>query len=165
MIGLIVPQQHRVKEGLSVIDHVWTVVCSHAVIDKDSNNVSLHNIIEQLNIKAEPRPDGALAIPFEVVTLWQRADYDTPCQGRQRLSFLTPLGEELGSFEADINLSTSRRQRNRMRFQHLPAREAGRHVFQVELRNEGENEWRKVAAIPIELIFQPPETEEAESES
>jgi hypothetical protein len=34
-----------------MVEHIWTVLCSHAVVDKDTNNVSLHNVIEQVNVK------------------------------------------------------------------------------------------------------------------
>ena len=53
-----------------MIHHVWTVLCSRALIDRDSNNISIHNVLEQLNIAAPPQPDLALNIHFEILSLW-----------------------------------------------------------------------------------------------
>ncbi len=38
-----------------MIDHVWTVICSRAVIDADSNILSLQSIIEQIEISLATR--------------------------------------------------------------------------------------------------------------
>jgi len=88
-----------------MIDHVWTAVCSRAVIDRESNNVSLQNIIDQISIRGEPIPDSVVAVQVEVVTSWVRADFDVPSQATTRLTFLSPSGNVLGSFENDIDLS------------------------------------------------------------
>ena len=63
-----------------MIDHVWTVLCSHAVIDRDSNSVSLLDVIEQLNIGDEPSPEGRIISSLDLMTLWAREDIDRPTQ-------------------------------------------------------------------------------------
>lgn len=136
-----------------MIDHVWTVVCSRAVIDRESNNVSLQNIIEQINIKGEPIPDTAVAIQLEVVTLWARANTDGPSRGSTHLTLLSPSGKALGSFESEVDLSEYQRFRTRTHFQALPVTESGRYNFRVELQNEGESEWHQVAMVPVEIAF------------
>ena len=149
-----------------MIDHVWTVLCSHAVIDKESNNVSLLDVVEQLNIRDEPSPEGIL-FSLDLMTLWARADLDRPAQGQGRVTFLSPSDEvNDGPFEYDIDLSQHRRNRSRGRFRALHVSGSGRHVFRVELRNEGETEWNKVVDIPLEINFTPPDdTGQVESEA
>jgi hypothetical protein len=143
-----------------MIDHVWTVVCSRAVIDRESNNVSLQNIIEQITIGGEPMPDAMVPIPLEVMTLWVRANTDIPSRARTRLTFLSPSDTVLGSAESEVDLSEYERYRVRMHFQGLPVTEPGRYTFHMELQNEGESEWHQVAAIPLRIIFMPPDTEQ-----
>ena len=146
-----------------MIDHVWTVVCSRSVIDRDSNNVSLQNVIEQLSLRVEPVPEGVCPIPLHVVTLWARTDLDVPARGYVRLTFLSPSSDALiGPLEAEIDLVDYRRHRTRAGFAVLPLRESGRYVFLVELRIEDEDEWQQVAAIPLEVNFVPPEEIEQE---
>jgi hypothetical protein len=146
-----------------MIHHVWTVVCSRAVIDRDSNNVSLQNVVEQLTISREPGP-VAIPVSLDIMTLWARADPDVPTKGRARTTFLSPSGVvNDGPFEYDIDLSKHRRYRSRGHIQPLRVEEAGRHTFRVELQKEGETEWRQVASIPLEINFVIPEgTEQAE---
>jgi len=142
-----------------MIDHVWTVVCSRAVIDRESNNVSLQNIIDQINIRGEPIPDSVVAVQVEVVTSWVRADFDVPSQATTRLTFLSPSGNVLGSFESDIDLSEYERFRARAKFEGLPMPEPGRYAFRMELKNIGGSEWHEVATIPLKIVFGSPETE------
>ena len=144
-----------------MIDHVWTVVCSHAIIDRDSNNVSLLDVIEQLNIGEEPHPEGCIALSFDIVTLWARADPDVPARGHGRVTFLSPSGTvNDGPFEFVVDVFEHSRNRTRGRFQLLHISESGRYTFRVELRGEDETEWCQVAAIPIEINF--PSSDETE---
>ena len=145
-----------------MIEHVWTVVCSRAVIDRHTNNVSLEGVIEQLNvtIKEEmPEPTEILPISLEIMTLWARSDFDAPIKGRERVAVVSPSGVVNGPFETNIDLSSAKRLRTRGKFDGLLA-EPGRHTFRVEFQNEGEIEWRQVAAVPIEVIFVSPEEAE-----
>lgn len=142
-----------------MIEHVWTVLCRDSIIDRDSNSVSLFNVLEQITIRGEmDRGEPAVApIEMEVVSLWSRSDYDVPAKGVQRLRLLSPSGETLASGEQEIDLSKHRRFRNRARFRGLPVQGTGRYTFRVEQKREGEVEWQHVTDVPLELTF---ETEE-----
>jgi hypothetical protein len=145
-----------------MIDHIWTLVCSRAVIDNRTKNVSAQNILEQLKIQDIPKPDGMLNIPFDVVTLWGRSDVDSPLEGVSRLSFVFPSGEIAGIHEYEINLLDTQNYRYIAHFEQIPVREPGRHYFRVALKLEDEGEWLEVNKIPIMIIFEPPEDEEEE---
>jgi hypothetical protein len=147
-----------------MIEHVWTVVCSRAVVDRESNIISLHDIIEQLNIEGEPVPDGMIPLRLEVATLWTRSNFDVPERGRARLVFLSPTRMIGNPPEVEVDLSNVKRHRTMWRFQGLPASESGRHIFRVEFQDEGETEWRQVAAVPLEIIFTPPDLPSSKSE-
>ena len=73
-----------------MIDHIWTVICSRAVIDQRSRNVSIQSVVEQLNINAVPEPDFVLNIKLEAVSFWVRTDPDISVRGYTRLFFITP---------------------------------------------------------------------------
>jgi hypothetical protein len=150
-----------------MIDHVWTVVCSRAVIDRSSNNVSLQTVLEQLIIEDTPDPDGGLLIELDVMTLWARRDFDIPARGHGRLIFLSPSGEgKIGPLEYDIDLSEYKRARRGTHVRGLPIGEPGRYTFRVDYKNLDGTRWRRVAAIPLEVIFEPPKkSEQASDES
>mgnify|MGYP001026944367 CR=1 FL=1 len=140
-----------------MIAHVWTVVCRQSVIDRDSNNVSLLNVLEQITLHGEAEADAderaLVPIGMEVVTLWSRSDYDVPAGGVQKLTLLSPSGEVLASGEQHTDLSKHRRFRNRARFRGLPLAGPGRYVFRVEQRETDDAEWHHVTDVPLEVLL------------
>lgn len=147
-----------------MIDHVWTVVCSQAIVDRDSNNVSLQNVIEQITIADVPKPDGIIPLGLQVMTLWARSDFDVPSRGQARLTLLLPSGKSAKEFESILDLSEARRLRTGLRVEGFPASESGRYSFRVEFRNEGEELWHLGATVPIEVVFEPPKAEQTMAE-
>jgi hypothetical protein len=139
-----------------VIDHVWSVICSHAILDKESNNFSL--IDEQINIQPDTPLPLVMTNPFIIVTLWSRSNYDVPATGRGRISVEHPSGtvRELAPFE--IDLSRYRRYRNRHGFRGFQITELGKYVFRVELFDPA-NEDRPVvvARLPLDVRYNNPE--------
>lgn len=135
-----------------MIDQVWTVLCSRSVIDIETNNVSIQDVIEQLNIPGDPKPDGLLAIPFEIISLWARSDPKHPEQGTERITFITPSGKSTMVVESSINLSEAERHRNRVKFPGLPIAEEGRYQFIIEFKLD-DGEWTKATILPLSIQF------------
>lgn len=148
-----------------MIDHIWTVICSRAVIDERSRNVSIQSVLEQIKVGVPHEPNFVLGIKLDVVSFWIRTDPNIPARGNTRLSLLAPSGENLGTFEAALDLSEYERGRKILHFDQLPIQSPGRHYFQIELRHEEETEWNTVAAIPLTVTFTPPENEEEDSQT
>lgn len=138
-----------------MLEHIWSVLCSRSVIDSETNNVSIQDVIEQITIKAEPTENGFLPFPLELITLWGRRDINKPSMGSERVAFVTPSGKNEIISEAEIDLTNVERHRQRVRFPGLPVSESGRYYFKVEVRS-GNNEWKQVSAIPLQVVFQPP---------
>jgi hypothetical protein len=136
-----------------MIRHVWTVLCSHALIDRDSNNISIHNVLEQLNVRAQPQPDLALDLHFEIVSLWIRESADTPVQGLSRITLIDPHERRTPVSELKIDLVSVERARHRVLGQGLQVAIAGRYDFLVELQEHGQSDWREVALIPLTVVF------------
>jgi hypothetical protein len=141
-----------------MIDHIWTVVCSRAVIDNQSNNFSLQNVIEQLSVQDRPGPEKRLYIRLNVASFWVRTDPAVPATGFFRLRLQLPSGETVDmADELEIDLAEHERFRTRVALLGLPLREPGRHHFVVDLRSDGETEWRRVSAVPLRLNFTEPD--------
>ena len=137
-----------------MIDHVWTVICSRAVIDRYTNNVSIHDVLEIVTIKDQLEPNTILPLAFEVLTLWARTDFAIPARGKQRLTVYSPSGEKIKEHKFDLDLTGNfRRFRTRASFSGLLISEPGRYVFHVELQDHAE-EWHQVAAVPLEVVFE-----------
>jgi hypothetical protein len=143
-----------------MINHIWTVVCTDVVIDSRTNNLSMHNVLEQITVMGEPKQETAIPLNHAVVTLLENVEKNTLWIGMIRLSFITPSGKEIIKLESGVNLSEHKRYRHIGNIQGLPTVEPGRHVYRVELRSESENEWTFICDIPLELSFKssnPPE--------
>ena len=138
-----------------MIDHIWTVVCSRSVIDRESNNISIQNILEQVTVNGPSRPGTVIPIELEVVSLWTKTDPSLPHRGRARITLVSPAGRALRTTELEIDMSTYERYRTRNRFQGLPVGPSGRHIFRVEVREDGSDVWRQVAAIPLQVNHRP----------
>jgi hypothetical protein len=146
-----------------MIDHVWSVLCSKAIIDSDSNNVSIHDAVERIVIKAHPKPGGKLPIHLELVTSWVRHDFNQPAKGVFRVTYIMPSGKVAGAVEPPIDLTEAERARIRVIFEGLPVEEPGRHTFLVEKKGEND-EWQMVASIPVKVIFAPEEEDDKSEE-
>ena len=140
-----------------MVEHVWTVLCTKSTIDSESNNISLVEVLEQLSVGDPGGPkEGIVPLPVELVTLWSRKNYDQPVAGRGRTSFVRPSGVIPESIqEHPIDLRVSKRLRHRQKFAGIPVREAGLHLFRVELFDEATAQWLLVASIPLEILFEP----------
>jgi hypothetical protein len=147
-----------------MIEHVWSVLCSRAVVDRYSNNVSMQNVVEQISISEEPRPDAVLGSQMDLITFWTRAGNDEPGRGESRVYVISPSGERRPSIEQKVDLTKHARLRNRLTIQMLKVAESGRYSFVVEYRNHGDEDWTRVASVPLQVIFEPPEPETAETE-
>lgn len=101
-----------------MIRHVWTVLCSQSIIDRETNNLSLIEVLEQITVVATPVAgrEGVIPLHMEVVTSWVRTVPERPARGRSRLSFVRPSGVLAESIqEHEIDLSDNGRLRHRIK--------------------------------------------------
>lgn len=138
-----------------MLEHIWSILCSRSVIDSETNNVSIQDVIEQITINAKPEENSFLPFPMELITLWGRDASNEPSKGSERVIFITPSGKSEVISEIEIDLTKVERHRQRTRFPGLPIGEAGRYYFKVEAKN-GTNEWKQVSAVPLQVAFQAP---------
>lgn len=143
-----------------MITHVWSVLCLQSIINEHTKNISLIEVLEQLTITGPPLPEGqegAVPITFDVVSLWTREPDSQPARGSARLSLLSPTNSVIkGDVEYAVDLPDPvLRTRTVTRITGLPFRRAGIYHFRIQLREEGEAEWRDVAIIPLQIVIQP----------
>ena len=137
-----------------MMQHVWTVLCSRSVIDPDTNNMSLQNVIEQLTVSGEVKPEGRILCRMELTTLWCRPEDGVPTMGLARVTVESPAEEALGSTQYAVDLSVAPRYRQRTKFDFLPINTLGRYVFKVE-QQRSDGDWRVEAQIPLQVLQKP----------
>jgi hypothetical protein len=134
-----------------VILHAWSVFCSDSSIDKDTNNISLFSVLEELKVVTplEPPRDAALPLRGHVVSLWYRAGTNEPEAAEARY-ILKAGGSEvaiLGSYTLDL---TRPRLRTRVVIQALPIWQSAFYQIAVEYRHTDED-WILATELPLEV--------------
>jgi hypothetical protein len=136
--------------------HIWSILCSKAVIDRETNQVSLHDVVESLKVelttKGELVPANqkpALAVSFQFASYWTRSEVGTPEKSRARVILRSP-SEVVGNSEVfEVDLLNYVNSRTILRIPAIPIAENGRHWFLVE--EEKTNRWIEVSRVPLDL--------------
>jgi hypothetical protein len=135
--------------------HVWTVLCAGSTIDRNTNVVSLFNVVEQITLPDLPEEwPVKLPINFQVVSLWARSDFEQSEQPEARLVIeaQNQAPEELEPYE--INLANGF-----VRFRHF-SNFAGfsisglGNIWFVVQQKRGE-QWEEVARVPLQITYEP----------
>ena len=124
-----------------MINHLWSIACSRTSVDRESNNISLFEVLEQLTLSGgpiQPGKKGVVPILFEIVSLWTKEHENETIKGRGRTVLVAPSGAELPLLEFDIDLSNHQRLRTINRITGLRIGEEGKHYFRIYLQTDGQ---------------------------
>lgn len=147
-----------------MIEHIWTVLCSRAIVDRRSNNVSLIHVVDQFTLEVPKEAPERVVVPVEltVASLWRREDDEAPVASDGRLYIQFPNGERIQAQEFEIDLSEHSRTRNFVEMNGLPVQRSGVYRFVVERERDGE--WIEISRTPLQVIKNiQPDREEVES--
>src|SRR3989344_7491217 len=153
------PKQDQ-KSTIGSINCVWGLVCSLSSLDQQRNNLSLFNVIDQINLPSEVyeqakkgQPVG-VQIPIEVVMLWRRA-IDTKIDDRAlafdtQVELIDPNGKSLIKILTKVQFSSFNRI-NRIRLQGngIFVTIPGDYVFEVSYKTLEETGFHDIFKIPI----------------
>ncbi len=139
-----------------MIKHIWTVLCKKSVIDQETNNLSLYEILEKITveIKAERSPEIQIPLEFEIISMWtkiSKRDY----VGKFRINMMSPEGKKLGeSIENEISIPANiPRLRTRLKIKGITLIGSGNYYFDI-YSIQGEKT-EKVASVPLEVELKP----------
>lgn len=145
------------------IKHLWTIICKNSIIDKNTNNLSLFEIIERFNIEVNTNPPAGKSVSLnnlritlpeqiKLITTWVDYKEKNTWRFSTKIEFVSPQGKNLGS--TIINSSgkkTSPFHRTILTIQKLPIEEQGIYKFKISLKQK--EHFVKVAEIPIEVLI------------
>jgi hypothetical protein len=131
------------------MDHVWSVLCLKASIDRETNNISLFDVLEQVRV-LPPLEREAIIGPFELVSLWTRSA-GHPERGQARVTLRGPSGSLQFQQTQEIDLREYRRMRARLRVSVIPIEGAGTYHFSVEVPQVSTEDWAEIAEIPLDV--------------
>lgn len=113
-------------------EHRWSILCSHAVVDRFTNNVSLLDLVEQITVGSSETPSGPIPIALDLMTMWERTVSDAPEASRSRVVIVSPDGTEDELAQSTIDLTGHQRLRIRLRVMGIPFHGFGRYRFRVD---------------------------------
>lgn len=134
------------------------MACRRAIIDKDTNTVTLTDVLEVVAAEAViPRadfPTGHLVLPieFEIVSYWVRSDLTKPEKGLGRVLIQPPEGEAQTIGDPfDVDLTQFPKLRTRSHFSGLRVDHPGRYWFIIQKQEPQSTEWVQVARLPVDF--------------
>ena len=145
--------------------HIWSVLCRHAIEDRESNNFSLIETIRQVWFKGDIPPERPINLPisYHMVSLWRRRNDRNSCDYPVRMRVIAPGGVEVDSDELTAKLSEHDSCTTIFSSGSFQFADAGIYEFEISYR-QGE-EWIVATQIPLKVIHELPESENQESES
>jgi len=139
------------------ISHIWTVACIDSVVDQNTHNVSLYNVVEQLHLKIDQKEKTIpkdVMIPFkmQIVSLWRKLPENKKIKATQKITAIDPSGQELGKFEYPFEIaSNQRRFRAHVLMENFRVSDkSGDYIFKIEIK-EDKGTFEEVAQIPVQV--------------
>jgi hypothetical protein len=130
---------------------IWAICCQRAIVDRETNALSLIDHLEGLTLPALPprREDGALPLlplRFAVATYWIRSDEALPETFDVRVRLVDPAGQSHAEGNAVVDLQSAVAARSIVGFPGLPISSAGNYT--IELARKRDDVWQVEVASP-----------------
>ncbi|MES2668755.1 MAG: hypothetical protein V4644_03660 [Patescibacteria group bacterium] len=126
------------KDLKKVVSCKWIIVCGSSTVDGDSNNISLLNVFDEIQIgipENELKLPGQKAAPhpLEAVVLWEREEGSVgPIGFPFSVDYTDPSGKVLVSMSGEVKMEeTHKRFRARFKLNAVPFTDAGEYKFVV----------------------------------
>lgn len=139
-----------------MVEHMWTVLCSRSLVDIESQNISLLEVVDEITLPADAfanKPTMNLSLQMELVTCWRRSNLSQPGKTRAKMTLMDPKGKTIEEQAYSVDLSEGNRRRTRIRIPGLALVGPGTYTFQVELQSIGNGPWMKVAKLPLDVLL------------
>ena len=143
----------------SPIQYVRTILCNKSIIDTESNNISLMELLEEITIQLkEPLPEGKPAgfpIQFDVVTFWKKEKEADDAKVMVRLEIIDPKGITLNTHDATFDIPKDKQSmRFIIKMGSLNITTSGIYLFRVSYQEQGEAAYKKVDEIPLSVTLE-----------
>lgn len=142
--------------------HRWSVLCGRSIIDNNTNQISLLDVVEKVEAgveveslkKLKNEGKGVLVIPinFELVSYISNIDPDKDSTIEMKLTLSDPKGIQLQESSPKFDVPKKiKNMRVRMGVQGMTVNESGVYLFKVWLKKNKDKEFVNVAEIPVEV--------------
>jgi hypothetical protein len=137
-------------------EHLWTVLCEKATVDEKSNVLSLHRIIEQVEVSlVGDLAPGPIHFPVDwtIASMWARTVKDKPEKALARVLTVSASGAQLGGGEFELDLSSFQRIRALSKLTNFSIDRPGLYWLKVEARASATADWTPVGRTLLEVVI------------
>lgn len=133
------------------MEHIWSILCRSQIVDRERNNLSLIDIVEQINFGVKKEIDH-VPVQLYLVSMWWRTDQGVSESAYERFQIIAPDGETLfTSPKIQIDLTLHTRSRTVIEVTGLPFKTNGIYKFVIQSALDEESEWINLALVPLEI--------------
>jgi hypothetical protein len=136
-----------------MVEHAWSLICTKCITDPQTQNVTLVEVVEQLN--GPPGGPFPAMAPFQTdfVSTWYRSDPNQGARATGRIVLNNPDGTAHEATQFAIDLTAFYRAHVIIRSAGIGLIGAGVYFFVVEYRLEGEQEWKRATRVPLNVML------------
>ena len=147
----------------------WVILCKQSIVNAETNNISLIEILEEVYIPKPPESEGIPFYPFdyEVLVQWQRDNHEDEQEIAFNLEISSPFGQSLLNSQRSVFFDKNEPKIvARTRLPGLPVPEEGLYKYKIQLPKQLEEEiiWETVKEVALEINYLDDEDEEAQEE-
>ncbi len=142
-----------------MIKHVWSIVCRESNVDPATNNISIDDAYENIQVtldtKGKEYKKGlSVGVPFdfELVSLFYRDAKGEQESTQEFVTILDPKGVKLGEVDSKVVFREAfDRMRNVIKFNSMPLTLSGTYLFQVHIQKPKSRNREPVTVIPVDI--------------
>jgi hypothetical protein len=141
-----------------MINHVWSVLCRKSIIDNETNNISLIDVLEQIQVNTvtQQKTLKPVRVPleYEIVSLWSKDKSPKKASADIQVSLINSDGQIIKEFshQLEIPLKT-KRMRSRTRIAGIELSKSGKYQFAVKVKQQGQKNFKTIALLPIDVTI------------
>jgi hypothetical protein len=141
------------------IKNNFSFLCASSSVDRDSNNLSIFNIIEEISVgrenivqvKVGETFEDAIDIPLELVMTWEQvSNIDVPLSSEVKTKILCPNGDEKDYISFPFSFERGKKKlRLRLQTRGLPFAGYGAYIFKIYLNDD--KKYILASEIPLDV--------------
>ena len=137
-----------------MIKHIWSILCKKSLIDKETNNISLIEVLEEISVTmgTPVNLESKINIPFgyEIVSYWIKEKEIEEVEVRVR--FMDPDQKIIQTFLNKLSIPPDKnRMRSRFKIIGLELTKSGYYTFLIEVKEKNKKVFKRVAELPLEI--------------
>lgn len=136
--------------------HIWSVLCKKSIIDADTNNISLNEILEEVSFNIPFDKDLKLPTSFnfdyEIVSFWTSTSPKGGEKFYTEVEFIDPDKKTLNKLEQEIMFpENKKRLRTRIKANGLNATREGEYILKIKAKEKKADKFKVLTEVPLTI--------------